>query len=291
MKVRNRWLKMTTNNKNNQFNEGQFKFFDAETMPDLYKEHNGSAHFALTDALITYAGENDQPILHFWQTPPLVILGMMDTKITHFNEALSVIEDSEHDYIIRNSGGLAVIGDPGVLNVSLIYSSKTNRIAIDTGYQFMLDFIRETFYSDFDKEIKAYEISNSYCLGDYDLSIDGKKIAGISQRRIKNGVAVMLYISVNGDQEKRANLIKDFYNVGLDGSEPAGRYPDVHPEVMTTLEEAYDTSLSVDEVKKKMLGHFDWSLGEYGPEIDEYYDEALEKMYRRNRRVFGNDFK
>ena len=282
---------MTTNDKQNQFNDGHFKVFDAETMPALYKEHKASAHFALTDALITYAGEHNQPILHFWQTPPLVILGMMDTKITHFKDALSVIEDSEHDHIVRNSGGLAVIGDPGVLNVSLIYPSKSNRVAIDAGYQYMLDFIQETFYPDFDQEIKAYEIPNSYCFGDYDLSIDGKKIAGISQRRIKNGVAVMLYISVNGDQEKRANLIKDFYNVGLDGSEPAGRYPDVHPEVMTTLEEAYNTTLSVDDVKKKMLSHFDWSFGEYGPEIDEYYDKALEKMYRRNRRVLGDDFK
>src|SRR5699024_11856009 len=130
---------MNTEKIRKKFNEGSFKVFDSESTP--YKKDKAFAHFALTDALITFAGTNDQPILHFWQTPPLVILGMMDTKITHFNEALSVIEDSDHDYIIRNSGGLAVIGDPGVLNVSLIYSSKTNRIAIDTGYQFMLDFI------------------------------------------------------------------------------------------------------------------------------------------------------
>ena len=47
---------------------------------------------------------------------------------------------------------------------------------IDTGYQFMLDFIRHTFYPHFPKEIDAYEITNSYCFGDFDLSIDGKKI-------------------------------------------------------------------------------------------------------------------
>ena len=30
--------------------------------------------------------------------------------------------------------------------------------------------------------------------------------------------------------------------------------------------------------------------GEYTEEIDHYYSESLEKMYRRNRRVFEEDF-
>lgn len=279
---------MNIKKKQPTFNQESFKVFDSKTMP--YENNNAAAHFALTDALITYAGANEQPVLHFWQTPPLAILGMMDTKIAHFRQALSVFDAYDHDVIIRNSGGLAVVSDPGVLNVSLIYPSKENRLTINTGYEFMLDFIRETFYPLFSHEIKAYEIKNSYCFGDFDLSIDGKKIAGISQRRIKDGVAIMLYISVNGDQKQRAEMLKKFYDIGLDGSEPVGRYPDIHPEVMTTLEEAYGTTLSVDEVKSKMMSHFDWSLGEYNLEIDDYYSEALEKMYKRNRRVFGEDF-
>ena len=279
---------MNIKKKQPTFNQESFKVFDSKTMP--YEKDNASAHFALTDALITYAGANEQPVLHFWQTPPLAILGMMDTRISHFEQALSVFDAYDHDVVIRNSGGLAVVSDPGVLNVSLIYPSNENRLTINTGYEFMLDFIRKTFYPLFPYEIKAYEITNSYCFGDFDLSIEGKKIAGISQRRIKDGVAIMLYISVNGDQEQRAEMLKKFYDIGLDGSEPAGRYPDIHPEVMTTLEEAYETTLSVDEVKSRMLSHFDWSLGVYSEEIDGYYSEALEKMYRRNRRVFGEDF-
>lgn len=279
---------MNIKKKQPTFNQESFKVFDSKTMP--YEKNNASAHFALTDALITYAGANEQPVLHFWQTPPLAILGMMDTRISHFEQALSVFDAYDHDVVIRNSGGLAVVSDPGVLNVSLIYPSNENRLTINTGYEFMLDFIRKTFYPLFPYEIKAYEITNSYCFGDFDLSIEGKKIAGISQRRIKDGVAIMLYISVNGDQEQRAEMLKKFYDIGLDGSEPAGRYPDIHPEVMTTLEDAYETTLSVEEVKSRMLSHFDWSLGVYSEEIDGYYSEALEKMYRRNRRVFGEDF-
>lgn len=279
---------MMNNKKYTAFNQGLFNVFDAQSMP--YKKDQSFAHFALTDALITYAGAHEQPLLHFWQTDPLVILGMMDTKIGQFKQALPVFEEYQHQVIVRNSGGLAVVSDPGVLNVSLIYPSKEERLSIDRGYEYMLDFIQETFYPIYPYEIKAYEITNSYCFGDYDLSIDGRKIAGISQRRIKDGVAIMLYISINGDQKKRAQMLKEFYDRGLDGSEPSGRYPDIHPEVMTTLEEAYGTPLSVNEVKSRMLRHFDWQKGTYDGEMNRYYLEALEKMQRRNRRVFGEDF-
>jgi len=271
------------------FNNGQFVLYDSKSMP--YKKDAPYAHFALTDALIERAGANQQPAIHFWQTSPLAILGMMDTKIAQFKEALAVFDRYEHDYMVRNSGGLGVVGDPGVLNVSLIYPTGENRLPIDAAYQLMLQFIRQTFYPVFpDKSIRAFEIRNSYCFGDYDLSIEGRKIAGVSQRRVKDGIAVMLYISVNGDQQKRAEMLKDFYERGLDGSEPAGRYPNVHPNVMTTVEKAYDTKLTVPQVKKMMLEQFDWSKGSYTPALDMGYQKAHDKMLKRNARVFGDDF-
>lgn len=269
-----------------QYNEGQFARYDSETMP--FSKDNHSSHFAVTDAFITHAGETGQPMIHFWQTSPLVILGMMDTKLGHFDKAYPLFKQYNHDTIVRNSGGLGVISDPGVLNVSLIYPSKERRLSIDEAYDFMLQFIRDTFYPHFtEKEILAYEIKNSYCFGDYDLSIDGQKIAGIAQRRIKNGLAVMLYISVNGDQKKRAEMMREFYEIGLDGSEPAGRYPEIKSNVMTTLEDAYAISLSVEQVKQMMLDQFDWVEGEYPDRLEDYYEVGLAKMHRRNTRVFG----
>lgn len=272
-----------------KFNSESFLLFDSEQMP--YNKSNHSSHFALTDALINYAGENNQPIIHFWQTAPLIILGMMDTKIGNFQQALTIFDNYQYDYIIRNSGGLAVVSDPGVLNVSLIYPSrKDNRIGIDNAYELMLDFIRQTLYPHFQTEIEAFEIKNSYCFGDYDLSINGQKVAGISQRRIQDGVAIMIYLSIDGNQNKRAKMLKEFYEVGLDGSEPLGRYPLIQPEVMTTLEDAYQTAITPQEVKDWMLNQFDWSEGKYTAEIDHSFNQALDKMYKRNSRFLGTDF-
>lgn len=279
---------MDTRKELTSFNEGNFFLYDSNAMP--YQQYNPFSHFALTDALITAAGEDSQPVLHFWQTEPLIILGMMDTKTGNFEDGLHVFDTYKHDYIIRNSGGLAVVSDPGVLNVSLIYPVGDSGLSINNGYEFMLSFVRQTFYPYFKQTIDAYEIRESYCFGDYDLSIDGRKIAGISQRRIKKGVAIMMYLSVNGDQLARAQMLKDFYTVALDGTEPPERYPNIKPTVMTTLTDAYQTHITVDEVKKMMLEHFSWSNGDFTSQLDHSFKEALEKMYKRNSRFFGNEF-
>lgn len=272
------------------FNKQSFLLFDSHNIP--VNSGNHLAHFAITDALIRYAGDNNQPLIHFWQTSPLVILGMMDTKISNFHTALEVFDEAKHDYLIRNSGGLAIISDPGILNVSLIYPSlANNRLGIDEAYDLMLEFIRTTFYPSFPtKKIEAFEIKHSYCFGDYDLSINHQKIAGISQRRIQDGVAIMIYLSVNGLQKKRAELLKKFYARGLDGSEPAGRYPNIRPEVMTTLSDAYETNLTNEQVKKMLLQSLDWTAGEYDSEIMNHFEIAFTKMVQRNQRFLGENY-
>lgn len=263
-----------------------FALYDAKTMPYT---STPMSHFALTDALIQYAGLKKQPLLHFWTTDPLVILGMMDTKLPYFQEALPLFQKENYSYVVRNSGGLAVVSDPGILNLTLIFPEEENRLSINEGYQRMHELMNTAFAS-YGKTIDAIEIPDSYCPGEYDLSIDGKKIAGISQRRIKGGVAIMIYLSVNGDQRARAQLVRSFYDEGLRGEETKWHFPTVKAEVMTTLEEAFGTSLSVLEVKRRVKAALDTPAfpikeGKYTDAIHHQYMLGLEKMKKRNRQV------
>ena len=82
----------------------------------------------------------------------------------------------------------------------------------------------------------SIEITNSYCPGDYDLSINGKKFAGIAQRKIKDAVVVSIYISIFGDQQKRANIMREFYDIGIKDQQINYKYPKVDPNCMETLE-------------------------------------------------------
>lgn len=267
-----------------------YELYESTTMPFTNKT---ISHFALTDSLLRYVGKYKKNSLHFWPTSNLVILGMMDTKLPYFKDALEVIKNYNHSFIVRNSGGLAVVGDEGVLNFSLILPEDTQqKMPINTGYDYMLQLINETI-KPFGKISEAYEIKNSYCPGDFDLSIDGKKFAGISQRRLKNGVAIMIYISVNGNQEKRAKMIRDFYQAGLKGETVKWHFPSVDPAVMATLEELLSISLTVEEMKQLILDtllqkNCTISPGNYSSELLADYNEGFEKMVHRNQQMLGN---
>lgn len=275
---------MTSNEKSSFFTNRSYQLYDSETMP--FKNQTIS-HFALTDSLLKYVGQHQITVAHFWPTTDLVILGMLDTKLPYLADALDKIKEHRHRYIVRNSGGLAVVGDEGVLNFSLILpETPDNRISINEGYDRMLYLIRALF-QDEDAEINAYEISESYCPGEYDLSISGKKFAGISQRRLKNGVAVMIYISVNGNQTGRSEMLRDFYEAGLQDATVKWRFPKVNPAVMGTLEELLGKPLAVSDLKEKIihfltLNHSKVTNGIYTDDIFDAYQESYRKMIQRN---------
>src|SRR5699024_9070088 len=149
---------------------------------------------------------------------------IVDGRLPFLTEGVHFLKQKGYKTVIRNSGGLAVPLDTDVLNISLIIPD-VKYISIYEAYDAMVQFIQRTL-SDATQDIQAYEIIGSYCPGDYDLSIDGKKFAGISQRRIKNSVAIQIYIDVEGCSQERASLIRDFYQYGKQDAATKFTYPE-----------------------------------------------------------------
>jgi octanoyl-[GcvH]:protein N-octanoyltransferase len=248
--------------------------------------------FAMDDTLCTAvgAGQSD-PAARSWVHHQTVVLGIQDTKLPFLADALNVLEEAGYQYIVRNSGGLAVVLDEGVLNLSLVFPDSEKGIDINRGYDAMLLLIKEMF-RDFDMNIEAKEITRSYCPGSYDLSIRDRKFAGISQRRIRNGVAVQIYLCVNGSGSERAELIRNFYEKGLREEQSKFTFPKIEPEVMASLAELLGVELSVQDVMLRFLR----SLKEFSGEIyssalqgEEYtmYDMYYGRVVDRNEKVLG----
>lgn len=249
--------------------------------------------FAYTDLLTKETGVSKQPFLHFWEVNNTVILGMKDTRLPYLSQALKVLAEHGYQYVARNSGGLAVVADAGILNFSLIIPLPENQtISIPEAYELMLYVIQQAF-ADFSVTIEAKEITDSYCPGDYDLSINNRKFAGIAQRRIRDGIAVMIYLSVEGAQAQRGQLIRRFYHAGLAEAFGQNGYPPVRPESMANLSELLDTPLTIDEVKKRIKRVFTRELEQTLHEalledfiaekgLIEDLNKNIEKMRRRN---------
>lgn len=229
-----------------------FRYIDqTEVTTFQNKPFSAQTSFAIDDMLAeSVSAGTSYPSVRLWSHPNTVVLGIVDGRLPFLKEGVRFLQDAGQQIVIRNSGGLAVALDEGVLNMSLIIPDMKH-ISIYEAYEAMVQFVRYMM-RDVTDDIKAFEIVGSYCPGDYDLSIDGKKFAGISQRRIKDSAAVQIYMDVAGSSKERANLIKHFYVYAKKNTTTPFTYPDVDPQTMASLSELLQTDITVTEMKNRV---------------------------------------
>ena len=242
--------------------------------------------FAVDESILHHLVQfPSETFLHFWEMEDTVILGMTDTKTPYLEEGVALLKQRSYTPVVRHAGGLAVVSNSGVLNISLLFSRQN--ATITQVYEWMQKLITRAFPEAIgEKEIQAFEVSDSYCPGDYDLSIQGKKFAGIAQRRFKNSICVSIYLSINGNQEDRGNLIHDFYEESIKGEETRWHYPDVNADSMANLSQLLDLTLTVQEVKERILtalldGQCELLESEINFATEASYQKAMDRLNLR----------
>ncbi|MFD1361604.1 lipoate--protein ligase family protein [Lentibacillus salinarum] len=268
----------------------QFRYLDHSEKNYFHgKPYTALTSFAVDDVLALFARSGEAiPALRLWVHPDTVVLGIPDTRLPYLAEGVELLADRDYQAVVRNSGGLAVALDAGVLNISLVLPDVRG-VSIHDCYEAMVSFVQYILW-DLTDAIEAYEIVGSYCPGDYDLSIGGRKFAGISQRRVRDGAAIQIYLDVKGKGRERARLIQDFYDVARKGEETKFAYPDVDPDVMASLSELLGIELTVDGMKARVLQ----GIQDVSERIvtDDFSDDELvqfakryEQMVKRNKEV------
>ncbi|MEK4078881.1 biotin/lipoate A/B protein ligase family protein [Solibacillus silvestris] len=247
--------------------------------------------FAMDDTLCHLVGQKmTNSTIRTWVHHDAVVLGIQDHRLPYIEQGMETLKNSGYDPIVRNSGGLAVVLDAGVLNISIVLN-EDKPLSINNAFEMMVALIRQLF-PEISTKIEAYEIVGSYCPGSYDLSINGQKFAGISQRRMKSGIAVQIYLCVEGSGSERAELIKRFYENGLQGEKTKFEYPDIKPEVMASLQQLTGQNVTVFEVNERLrnlLRQWNGQLFELPLEQEEMelYDYYLERVFKRNESMLS----
>lgn len=228
-----------------------FRLIDHTNKQTFYNEpFTALTSFAIDDALATSVSNRQSlPIIRLWVHPKTVVLGIPDSRLPYVEDGVMFLKQHGFHVIVRNSGGLAVALDEGVLNITLIFPNG-KQTSIHQCYGAMVDFVRYML-SDLTGAIEAREIVGSYCPGDYDLSIGGKKFAGIAQRRARDGIAIQIYLDVEGNAQQRATLVKRFYDHSIKGEKTSFAFPHVQPEVMASLSELLGIPLTVADMKER----------------------------------------
>ena len=138
---------------------------------------------------------------------------------------------------------MGVVLDQGILNISLIFKGQTET-TIDEAFTVMYLLISKMF-EDEDVSIDTKEIEQSYCPGKFDLSINDKKFAGISQRRVRYR---KIYLCIEGSGSERALMMQQFYQRALKGQTTKFHYPDIDPSCMASLETLLNREIKVQDV-------------------------------------------
>lgn len=192
--------------------------------------HDTSARTLVGDILIPFAydelmcrkvGEGAAPVAHVWRHEKALVLGLRDRRLPMAELGIRWLSAQGYQVGVRNSGGAAVPLDPGVLNVSLILPNAVGKPNFRAGFERMRQLITETLQR-FGVDIEAGEVAGSYCPGDFDLSIDGRKFCGISQRRQQHAYVVQAFVVVEGHAERRAQMVRMFYEMATGEENPQG---------------------------------------------------------------------
>lgn len=264
------------------FKDKQFRIVD-HSDPDILG--TAMASFAADDALCEAVGRTDSAVAgRFWVHDKTIVLGILDSRLPAIEEGITFLQNSGYDVVIRNSGGLAVVLDADILNFSFILPDS-REMGIHSGYELMTAFVQD-MYRDLTDGIEAYEIVGSYCPGDYDLSIGGKKFAGISQRRVKKGIAVQIYLCLRGSGAERAALLRDFYKKGQAHVSTRFEYPEIVPDTMRSLSELIGRQLTVEDSMKRILGLLDkYEVSDLKGEELVIFEKRMKQMVERNQKV------
>src|SRR4051795_9305947 len=74
--------------------------------------------FGTDDTLCASVGSGQAPATaRTWVHHNTIVLGIQDTKLPFLQEGIQFLQEQGYQAIVRNSGGLAVVLDEGVLNI------------------------------------------------------------------------------------------------------------------------------------------------------------------------------
>jgi octanoyl-[GcvH]:protein N-octanoyltransferase len=158
---------------------------------------------------------NHQRLLLLWRAPRALVVGRSDTRLPHFANAVDRLVAEGWPVLIRRSGGSACPISEGTLQIALARAVFT-ATTIDAAYIELANMIR-TVLESYGLKVATRRKSSGFCPGRYDISVNGRKVAGLSQHwRQCNGqttVTTAAAMIVEEYPEEIAHIVNLFYRV------------------------------------------------------------------------------
>mgnify|MGYP001361101367 FL=1 len=192
--------------------------------------------------------EQAAPILHIWVYQQALFLGRRDAKLPRLEQALRLFGQMGFGCVLRSSGGACVPLDAGVLNLACLIPDTS--LSIDAFFSFAAKLLH-TGLGDYG-DLQFGEVRGSYCAGEYDFSLHGKKIGGMAQRRTRFGSILQLCINV--EEQPRGLWMEQFYReAGLEEMTQLKPIPCIDGNTVGSIAGLTGKRVLVSDVKERLL--------------------------------------
>jgi lipoate-protein ligase A len=154
-----------------------------------------------------------RPLLLLWRAPRALIVGRSDTRLANFADAADRLRAEGWPVAFRRNGGGASPISKGTLQIALARVALPET-TIDAAYIELTNIVRPALES-YGLKVEIREVPGAFCPGRYDMSVNGRKVAGFAQHwRQCNGrltVTTGATLIVAEDTKKIARIINLFY--------------------------------------------------------------------------------
>jgi octanoyl-[GcvH]:protein N-octanoyltransferase len=159
--------------------------------------------------------ESGAPALLIWRSQRALLVTRQDTHLPRFRDSSEQMAAAGWPVVLRKSGGGACPVGPGTIEVATI-EPAIPAATINAKYEALSELIQSSLHS-FAIAARSGPVTGAYCSGHYDLAVQGKKIAGLSQHWFRNRGGVRCVItaaSVNVEEAPAAlaDAVNRFYS-------------------------------------------------------------------------------
>ena len=153
---------------------------------------------------------------HLWQAPQCLIVTRKDMRLPRYQAACEQLTAEGWPVHVRDSGGTAVPHGAGILNLSLLLPRTTTDLA---HYYRLLGAPLLALLAEHDLEGNYDFVPGSFCDGQYNLVIGGRKVTGTAQRWLAPGqdhggaVLAQAMLLVAGDVDEGTRMASRFYEL------------------------------------------------------------------------------
>jgi hypothetical protein len=182
-------------------------------VPQPHPAEDGLAQLqALADALTS---QSSARALFIWRSQRALLVAWQDTHLPRFRQTFDRMTAAGWPVVLRRSGGSACPVGPGTVQVATIEPALRGT-TMDSKYDALARLLQSSLHS-IGIVARTGPVADAYCPGAYDLAVEGKKIAGMSQHWFRNRGGIRCIItaaSVNVAEapDACADAVNRFYS-------------------------------------------------------------------------------